>query len=141
MTGGRDLLRRSRGGMADTARLRWAAIRRKGSSPFGSTSCSDQFQVVQRYARKVAMRMAADHETWVRIPHVPPVNSGPAGFISSRQSWVLARNSHDHSLARLLYSPDQRAHRRVPAWARLGPPRDITDFASAPVGVARRIPV
>ena len=25
------------------------------------------------------------HETWVRIPHVPPVHSGKAGFISSRR--------------------------------------------------------
>lgn len=28
-----------------------------------------------------------------------------------------------------------------PRRARLGPPRDITEFASAPFGVARRIPV
>ena len=32
MTGGRDLLRRSRGVTADTARLRQAAVRRKGYS-------------------------------------------------------------------------------------------------------------
>ncbi len=41
MTGGRDLLRQSRGGTADTARLRRAAGRRKGSN-HAPTSYSDR---------------------------------------------------------------------------------------------------
>lgn len=78
--------------MADVTGLEPVAPKREGSSPSDSTlirqfdeqnrqllpatcrfdSCPDQFQVIRRYVSKVAMRMAADHETWVRIPHVPP---------------------------------------------------------------------
>ena len=41
MTGGRDLLRRSRGVTADTARLRQAAVRRKGYN-YAPTSFSNR---------------------------------------------------------------------------------------------------
>ncbi len=117
MTGGRDLLRRSRGGTADTARLRRAAVRRKGSSPFDSTliqSARIIFSIFDALAERLLQRIATPCPSGSSPERISNYSSY-AGFISSRMLWVLARTSQGSPLARPLYSPDQRARRRVPA--------------------------
>ena len=74
--------------------------------------------------------MAADHVTQVRIPHVPPVHSGDAGFLSSRLLQGYSQTTQSAQLARHYFTVRTKEPADVfPLRARLGPPRIITGFA------------
>lgn len=85
--------------------------------------------------------MAANHETWVRIPHAPPFNPGKPDLFRAEDEGLFVKLLPSQCLLVPFTVRTKEPADVFPRRARLGPSREIANFASEPVGIARRIQV